>query len=71
MFSLMYLWHHFPDMLSALGLGEEEDIESPRDSEVLSSLLFWNGSTKWCKNIKARDAKTFTLHFPIKTWFLL
>ena len=39
MFSLMYLWHHFPDMLSALGLGEEEDIESPWDSEVLSSVI--------------------------------
>ena len=39
MFSLMYLWHHFPDMLSALGLGEEEDIESPWDSKVLSSII--------------------------------
>ena len=39
MFSLMYLWFHFTDMMSALGLGEEEDIESPWDSEVLSSVI--------------------------------
>ena len=35
----MYLWFHFTDMMSALGLGEEEDIESPWDSEVLSSVI--------------------------------
>ncbi|KAJ8788848.1 hypothetical protein J1605_005144 [Eschrichtius robustus] len=29
------------DMMSALGLGEEEDIESPWDSEVLSSIIFF------------------------------
>ena len=35
----MYLWLHFTDMTSALGLGIEEDIESPWDSEVLSSVI--------------------------------
>ena len=39
MFLLMYLWLHFTYMTSALGLGEEEDIESPWDSEVLSSVI--------------------------------
>ena len=35
----MYLWLRFTDMMSALGLGEEEDIESPWDSDVLSSII--------------------------------
>lgn len=34
----MAVWVPFLDMMSALGFGEEEDIESPWDSEVL--LLF-------------------------------
>lgn len=40
MFSLMYLWLYFIVTMSALGLGEEEDGESPWDSEVLFSYYF-------------------------------
>lgn len=39
MFTLMYLWLHFLVKMSALGLGEEEDVESPWDSEVLSFII--------------------------------
>ena len=51
MLSLMYLWLHFIGMMSALGLGEEKDVESPWDSEVLSSVIILK-----CKQLS--DVKT-------------
>lgn len=46
----MYLWLYFIDLMSALGLGEEDGVESPWDSEVLSSIIIilLNVSIKWC-----------------------
>ena len=60
MFSLMYLWFHFTDMMSALGLGEEEDIESPWDSEVLSSVIILKCKQLGDVKTKAEDAVTFS-----------
>lgn len=37
----MFLWLHFIVHMSALGLGEEEDVKSPGDSEVLSFFIIF------------------------------